>query len=77
MTESVTLAASAFPSLLLILAGLVVVALLIGAFWYGSRRAKAGMDPGPLDQGPAPTARRTSWQTPDDAPTDPDAPRGP
>ncbi|MGW6843569.1 DUF6479 family protein [Streptomyces sp. NPDC054958] len=74
MLASVPLAASAFPSLYLILVGVIVVVLLIGAFWYGTRRAAARKDPGtrPSEQGPAARARRESWQTPDDAGTDPD-----
>ncbi|WP_426362136.1 DUF6479 family protein [Streptomyces sp. E-08] len=67
------LAASVFPSLYLILVGVVIVVLLVGAFWYGTRRAAARKDLGarPSDQGPAARARRGSWQTPDDAGTDP------
>ncbi|MGP3690477.1 DUF6479 family protein [Streptomyces sp. IBSNAI002] len=68
MTATEPLAASAFPSLYLILVGVVVVVLLIGAFWYGSRRAAARKDPGasPSEQVPAARARRKSWHTPDD-----------
>ncbi|MGW2681458.1 DUF6479 family protein [Streptomyces sp. NPDC001436] len=70
MIASLPLAASGSPSLLLILVGLVLVALLIGAFRYGSRRAAARKDPGarPCDQSPQAGARRDSWQRPEDAP---------
>lgn len=66
-----TLAATGSPPLFLIAVGVVVAALLITAFWYGSRRVAARKDPGaaPADQAPAARARRGSWQTPDD--TDP------
>ncbi|MEU9303840.1 DUF6479 family protein [Streptomyces sp. NPDC048269] len=75
MIASVSLAASGFPSLFLIVVGLVVVALLIGAFWYGTRRAATRKDPGarPSDQSPPSRARQESWRTPDDSGTDPDA----
>lgn len=68
MISSLPLAASGSSSLFLIVAGLVVVALLISAFWYGSRRAAARKDPGarPADQGPRARARQDSWKTPDD-----------
>lgn len=47
--------------------GLVVVALLIGAFWYGSRRSARGRAPArPTEQNPVAQRREDSWQTPDD-----------
>lgn len=68
------LAASTSPSVFLILAGVVIVALLVSAFLYGAKRAAARKDPGarPSDQGPAARARSDSWQTPDDAGVDTD-----
>lgn len=67
MIASDFLAASGFPSLFLVLAGVVVAAVLIAAFWYGSRRTAARKDPGaqPPDQSPPARARQDSWQTPD------------
>ncbi|MFJ4776017.1 DUF6479 family protein [Streptomyces sp. NPDC088762] len=69
------IAAGYSPSLFLILAGVVVAALLIAAFWYGTRRTAARKDPGaqPPDQSPPARARQESWQTPDEA----DPPRRP
>ncbi|MCY0943009.1 MULTISPECIES: DUF6479 family protein [Streptomyces] len=74
MITSMTLAADGSTSLFLIVAGVVVAALLIGAFWYGSRRAAKLKDPGarPADQSPQAQARQDSWQTPDE---DPDSTR--
>ncbi|MFF5707323.1 DUF6479 family protein [Streptomyces sp. NPDC012794] len=79
MIASDALAASGSPSLLLILAGVVVAALLVGAFWYGSRRAAARRDPGarPADQNPAARARQDSWREPDDPGAGHDAPQRP
>lgn len=79
MIASVPLAASGSPSLFLIMVGVVVAALLIGAFWYGARRAAARKDPGarPSDQSPPARARQESWQAPDDSGTGPDTPRRP
>ncbi|KJY30096.1 hypothetical protein VR46_36535 [Streptomyces sp. NRRL S-444] len=51
----------------LILAGVGVVVLLIGAFWYGSRRSARRMAPArPAEQNPVAQRRQDSWQTPDD-----------
>ncbi|MFF1495272.1 DUF6479 family protein [Streptomyces sp. NPDC058304] len=52
----------------LIVVGVVIVAFLIAAFWYGARRAAARRDLGaqPTDQSPRARARQKSWQTPDD-----------
>ncbi|MEU9039913.1 DUF6479 family protein [Streptomyces sp. NPDC048352] len=79
MIASAALAASGSPSLLLILAGVVVAALLIGAFWYGTRRVAARKDPGalPSDQSAAARARQESWQAPDERGAGPDTPRRP
>ncbi|MFJ7271687.1 DUF6479 family protein [Streptomyces sp. NPDC099050] len=63
------LAAETSPSLFLLLAGVVVVALLIGAFWYGARRRARNLDPGATTgQNPQARARQDSWHNPDDAP---------
>ncbi|QNP66857.1 DUF6479 family protein [Streptomyces genisteinicus] len=66
---STSLAAGGSSSILLIVIGVAVVALLLGAFWLGSRRASQRKDPAPRpapsDQtGPA-AARQDSWRTPD------------
>ncbi|MER5407459.1 DUF6479 family protein [Streptomyces sp. NPDC002769] len=68
MISSYVLAADGSSSLPLIVAGLVLAALLIGAFWYGSRRTARRQDPGagPAEQNPQAAARKDSWQTPDD-----------
>ncbi|MEU0035078.1 DUF6479 family protein [Streptomyces sp. NPDC006333] len=68
MISSNVLAADGSSSLPLIVAGLVLAALLIGAFWYGSRRTARRQDPGagPAEQNPQAAARQDSWQTPDD-----------
>ncbi|RPK54866.1 hypothetical protein EES43_27760 [Streptomyces sp. ADI96-02] len=70
--SSVPLAADVTPSLLLIMIGIVVAVLLLGAFWLGSRRAARRKDPGvrpsPMDQNPQAAARQDSWQTPDERP---------
>ncbi|OAR26876.1 hypothetical protein A8W25_00825 [Streptomyces sp. ERV7] len=67
VTLSQTLAASTSASWLFVIVGVLVVAVLIAAFWYGSRRAaRRPMPP----QEPQP--RADSWQTPDT----PDAPPG-
>ncbi|MCX4579920.1 DUF6479 family protein [Streptomyces sp. NBC_01571] len=68
MISSYVLAADGSSSLPLIVAGLVLAALLIGAFWYGSRRTARRQDPGaaPAEQNPQAAARQDSWQTPDD-----------
>ncbi|MFE4632336.1 DUF6479 family protein [Streptomyces sp. NPDC056773] len=67
MTGTEILAAEAFTSLLLIIIGVVVALLLIGAFWYGSRRSARRNAPAqPVQQNPAARGRQESWQTPDD-----------
>ncbi|MFJ4831811.1 DUF6479 family protein [Streptomyces sp. NPDC088747] len=70
MIASRFLAADGSASLFLLVAGVVVAALLIGAFWYGSRRAaqRKTPRPRPADQNPQAAARKDSWQTPDDGP---------
>jgi hypothetical protein len=68
MIASQVLAADGSSSLFLIVAGVVVAALLIGAFWYGSRRAAHRKSPGarPVAPHPQTAPRQDSWQTPDD-----------
>ncbi|MFF0205196.1 DUF6479 family protein [Streptomyces sp. NPDC005017] len=67
MNELTPLAASAFPSLLLIVVGFVLVLVILGAFWWGSRRAARGKSPGPgpAAQPPAAARREDSWDTPE------------
>ncbi|MGW1727615.1 DUF6479 family protein [Streptomyces sp. NPDC002306] len=66
MIASESLAVAGQGAFFLILAGVVVVALLIGAFWFGSRRsARRGAPVGPAEQNPAARRRENSWQTPD------------
>lgn len=62
MTAIETLAAEGQASLFLMFAGVVLVVLLIGAFWYGSRRRR-GEAP-PAEQNPVAQRRKDSWQTP-------------
>ncbi|WP_030758911.1 MULTISPECIES: DUF6479 family protein [unclassified Streptomyces] len=66
MITSMQLAASGSTSLFLTAAGVLVAALLIGAFWYGSRRTARRRDPGarPAEQSPQAQARSDSWRTP-------------
>ncbi|WP_328622740.1 DUF6479 family protein [Streptomyces sp. NBC_00354] len=53
--------------LFLILAGVGVVVLLIGAVWYGSRRSARRRAPArSAEQNPVAQRRQDSWQTPDD-----------
>ncbi|WP_328672666.1 DUF6479 family protein [Streptomyces sp. NBC_00328] len=68
MIASQVLAADGSSSLFLIVAGVVVAALLIRAFWYGSRRAAHRKNPGarPAAPNPQTAPRQDSWQTPDD-----------
>jgi hypothetical protein len=69
MNELLPLAASRFPSLFLVVIGVVLVLLILGAFWWGSRRAARGKSPGPAGptaQPPAAASRKDSWDTPDD-----------
>ncbi|MFC9585609.1 DUF6479 family protein [Streptomyces yangpuensis] len=66
MIPTEVLAAEARGALFLILAGVVVVVLLIGAFWYGSRRSARRRAPArSADQNPVARGREDSWQTPD------------
>ncbi|MFC9847975.1 DUF6479 family protein [Streptomyces sp. NPDC060223] len=69
MIASQILAAESSASLFLIVAGVVVVALLIGAFWYGSRRAANRRTPGahPAGERPQAAPRQDSWTTPDES----------
>ncbi|QQM38486.1 DUF6479 family protein [Streptomyces liliifuscus] len=69
MFASQTLAAQGSASFFLIVAGFVVVALLIGAFWYGTRRAANRKTPGarPAGHGPEAAPRQGSWTTPDES----------
>ncbi|OEJ35069.1 DUF6479 family protein [Streptomyces subrutilus] len=68
MIPTEILAAEAQGSLFLILAGVAVVVLLLGAFWYGSRRSARRKAPAqPADQNPVARGREDSWQTPDDS----------
>lgn len=63
MTAIETLAAEGQASLLLMPVGVVLVLLLIGAFWYGSRRRRRA-PVRPAEQNPAVQRREDSWQTP-------------
>ncbi|WP_234431836.1 DUF6479 family protein [Streptomyces sp. NRRL S-241] len=60
------MAAEAQPSLFLIVAGVVLVVLLIGAFGYGSRRRRraGAAPPRPTEQNPLMQRPEDSWQTP-------------
>ncbi|MFF4393518.1 DUF6479 family protein [Streptomyces sp. NPDC001552] len=65
MTAIQTLAAEAQPSLFLIAAGVALVILLIGAFWYGTRRRRRAIaPPRPTEQNPLMQRREDSWKTP-------------
>ncbi|MFJ3961094.1 DUF6479 family protein [Streptomyces sp. NPDC090036] len=55
MTAIETLAAEGQASLFLIFAGVVLVILLIGAFWYGSRRRRREVPP--TEQNPVAQSR--------------------
>ncbi|WP_407835354.1 DUF6479 family protein [Streptomyces sp. DSM 116496] len=67
MIPTESLAAEGQGALFLVIAGVVVVVLLIGAFWYGSRRSARRPAPvRPAEQNPAARQREDSWQTPDD-----------
>ncbi|MEU9804288.1 DUF6479 family protein [Streptomyces sp. NPDC051000] len=59
-----TLAAEGQASLFLIIAGVVLVALLIGAFWYGSRRRRR--EASLAEQHPVAQPREDAWQTPEE-----------
>ncbi|MFF1344321.1 DUF6479 family protein [Streptomyces sp. NPDC058290] len=61
MTATEILAAEGQGSLFLILAGVAVVCLLIGAFWYGSRRSARRRAPArPAEQNPVAPCRARS-----------------
>ncbi|MGW8781314.1 DUF6479 family protein [Streptomyces sp. NPDC055796] len=64
MTAIETLAAEGQASLFLIFAGVVLVILLIGAFWYGSRRRRREAPPAELN--PVAQRREYSWQAPEE-----------
>ncbi|WP_030722702.1 DUF6479 family protein [Streptomyces sp. NRRL F-2580] len=64
MTAIETLAAEGQASLFLMFAGVVLVILLIGAFWYGSRRRRREVPP--TEQNPVTQRRADSWQTPEE-----------
>ncbi|MCX5152088.1 MULTISPECIES: DUF6479 family protein [unclassified Streptomyces] len=67
MIPTEILAAEGQGPLFLILAGVAVVCLLIGAFWYGSRRSARRRAPArPAEQNPVAQRRQGSWRTPDD-----------
>ncbi|MER6200441.1 DUF6479 family protein [Streptomyces sp. NPDC001586] len=66
MTAIGNLAAEGQASLFLILAGVMVAALLIGAFWYGSRRSARRRAPAQPGQQPSEAQQRAqSWATPE------------
>ncbi|MFF4392216.1 DUF6479 family protein [Streptomyces sp. NPDC001552] len=64
MTAIETLAAEGQASLFLMFAGVVLVILLIGAFWYGSQRRRREVPP--TEQNPVAQRREDSWQTPEE-----------
>ncbi|MFE2876472.1 DUF6479 family protein [Streptomyces roseus] len=67
MIATETLAAAGQASLFLISVGVVLVVVLIGAFWYGSRRRRrAAAPPRPTEQNPVAQSREDSWQTPEE-----------
>ncbi|MFE3581125.1 DUF6479 family protein [Streptomyces vinaceus] len=66
MIPTEILAAEGQGAFFLIFAGVIVVVLLIGAFWYGSRRSARRRAPArPAEQNPVARGREDSWQTPD------------
>ncbi|MGW2584278.1 DUF6479 family protein [Streptomyces virginiae] len=66
MIPTEILAAEGQGALFLMFAGVVVVVLLVGAFWYGSRRSARRRAPArPVEQNPVALGREDSWQTPD------------
>ncbi|MER5415170.1 DUF6479 family protein [Streptomyces virginiae] len=66
MLPTEILAAEGQGALFLMFAGVVVVVLLVGAFWYGSRRSARRRAPArPVEQNPVARGREDSWQTPD------------
>ncbi|MER6210961.1 DUF6479 family protein [Streptomyces sp. NPDC001642] len=71
MIASQLLAAQGSASFFLIAAGFVVVAVLIGAFWFGTRRAAkrktSRTSPVPAPQTPQAAPRQDSWTTPDES----------
>ncbi|MFE2547533.1 DUF6479 family protein [Streptomyces sp. NPDC059355] len=69
MIPTEILAAEGQGAFFLVFAGVVVVVLLIGAFWYGSRRsARRRLPARPAEQNPVARGREDSWQTPDASP---------
>ncbi|MFI9152296.1 DUF6479 family protein [Streptomyces sp. NPDC053367] len=67
MNELMPLAASGSPSIFLIVIGIVLVLMILGAFLWGSRRAARRKSPGPAGptaQPPAAASREDSWETP-------------
>ncbi|MEU9144987.1 DUF6479 family protein [Streptomyces sp. NPDC048349] len=67
MIPTEILAAEGQGALFLMVAGVAVAVLLIGAFWYGSRRSARREAPArPAEQNPVAQQREDSWQTPDD-----------
>ncbi len=67
MIPTEILAAEGQGALFLMFAGVVVVVVLIGAFWYGSRRSARRRAPAQsAEQNPVARQREDSWQTPDD-----------
>ncbi|MFE2474847.1 DUF6479 family protein [Streptomyces sp. NPDC059389] len=66
MIPTEILAAEGQGAFFLVFAGVMVVVLLIGAFWYGSRRSARRRAPaGPAEQNPVARGREDSWRTPD------------
>ncbi|WP_314250806.1 DUF6479 family protein [Streptomyces kutzneri] len=66
MIPTEILAAEGQGALFLMFAGVVVVVLLVGAFWYGSRRSARRRAPvRSAEQNPVARGREDSWQTPD------------
>ncbi|MFJ4862240.1 MULTISPECIES: DUF6479 family protein [unclassified Streptomyces] len=64
MTAFEVLAAEGQASLFLMFAGVALVVLLIGAFWYGSRRRRR--EAPPVGENPLAQPRKDSWQTPEE-----------
>ncbi|KJY32217.1 hypothetical protein VR46_34615 [Streptomyces sp. NRRL S-444] len=71
MIPTEILAAEGQGALFLIFVGVAVVVLLIGAFWYGSRRsARRRASARPVEPNPVARRREDSWQTPEDTTSD-------
>ncbi|MEV6578602.1 DUF6479 family protein [Streptomyces sp. NPDC051582] len=74
MIPTENLAAEGQGAFFLIFAGVVVVVLLIGAFWYGSRRSARRRAPArPAEQNPVARGREDSWQDGDTSGQEPRA----